>query len=377
LPSKSSFFSTIVKTIYFIFAHLPIRIIANIILYFAIASLFLHFVSFYIEKHPDKLEEIIEETLFVNIYFTSIKVNYNLLNPSINLIQPRIFNSKQDKTNFLQHPSNNENGLHFKSASISFNLFKSILFFQPYIKYINLDGLKATITRNKDKSFSIGTIDTANIFKFRLSDNNANESMEIPLWLLRLKSISTTNTQLTLNDEINNIKDYQLDNFHFKFTNQSDWKHSISLSTKNNQNLSVSRPIVFDQINFIADFKGSIYKLKQWTGKFYLYINKLKYQSNEKLSLLFENYSDINLIKTNANLKLWANFSQRKISQLVGDVKLNQTEINNQAKKQTLKIKNLSSHFKLNENTHFLKSSRNKNNQLKNWLISFYHLKEA
>jgi uncharacterized protein (TIGR02099 family) len=378
LTSKPTLFSYITKTILFIFAHIPLRIIANIIFYIAIISIFLHYISYYIEKHPDRIEQFIEDSLFINIDFTSIKVNYNLLNPRLKLTQLRIFKSKKDKINFLKNASNKpkseENGLHFKSVSISFNLFKSILFFQPYIKYINLDGFNASLTHNFDKSFSIGTPKAKNIFNFKLPDNSNGESSEVPLWLLRLNSFSITNTKLIINDQINNIIDYQLNELHIKFTNHNNWEHSISLSAKNNQVQSPTSPMVFDQINFIADFRGSIYKLKQWTGKFYLNIADLKYQNNKRLDQLIKNHSTINLIKTNATIKLWGYFSQSTISQLIGDMQLNQTELKNYSNKQKLKIDSLSSFFKLDENKHFLKSSRNSGQQLKNWLISLYHL---
>jgi len=357
---KTSFLSPIWKMVYFVFAHLPTRIIANIILYLAIISLLLHFVSFYIEKNPHEIEKFIEENLLVDIKFSSAKVHYNLSNPSLTLYNLTVFQSKQNT-----HKHINQN-LHFNSASISLNLLKSLLFLKPDIKYINLDGFKTSIIRTKNNKITLGSLD--------FSQSQQEQELELPLWILHLKSFSLTNTQITLNDEITGIKDYQLEDIHIKFTNKNEWLHSLSISLSNNPIDSSSLPILFDKIEFTSLLRGSSYNLNEWTGKSFIDIKNLRYKNNDSLSEFISKNSDINILEGNFSGKLWATISHSSISEIIGQVQLNNIELQNNINHKILKINELSTLFRLNENKHFLQSSQQQKLKIKNWLVSFYQL---
>jgi uncharacterized protein YhdP len=369
MSNKLTFFSWLWHAIYFIFAHLPARIIANILLYLAVLSLLLHFASYYIEQHPQNIEKFVEQYLLFDIKFSTAEVHYNLLKPSIKLYDLTIFKSQQntgkDKTQQL----------HFNSASISINLLKSLMFLKPDIEFINLDGFKTSITRHKDQSISIGSLNLTKSLQSNIGNaGNLNISSSIPLWVLRLKSFSLTNTQLVIKDNSSGIKKYILDNIHIKMTNKNEWTHSLSIAVDNFHPDTSPFPLVFEQIKFTSQFKGSIYNLNEWNGKFFIDIKNINYKTNQQTTEFIKKFSDINLIKGVFSGSLWGVFSQFTVSELIAKVKINDLKLQNYKNNQQLQISQLDTLLKLNENQHFLQSSRGKKLDIKNWLLSLYQL---
>jgi len=313
--------------------------------------------GYYIEKNPQKIEKFIEESLLIDVKFSSVNVHYNLLSPSLKLYDLTIFQSAHNNKHF-------NNDLHFNSASISLNLLKSLLFFKPNIKYINLDGFKTSINRSKDKNLSIGSL--------KISPSTQDNEPILPLWLLNLKSFSLTNTQLIINDEIMGIKDHKLDDINIKFTNKNEWIHSLSISVKNPQEKSKSIPVLFDQINFTSLLRGSSYNLNEWAGKWFLDIKNLHYNNSDSFSKFTKNNLDINIIKGIFSGKLWGSISQSSFSELIGQIQVKKLKLQRDKNNKILEINQLSTLFRLNENKHFLQSSQQQKLQIKNWLVSFY-----
>ncbi|MFK5892468.1 MAG: hypothetical protein QM504_04515, partial [Pseudomonadota bacterium] len=358
----SNIFSWLWHLIYFIFAHLPARIIANILLYLAILSLLLHFTSYYIEQHPKKIEQFVKQYLLMNIKFSTAKVDYNLLKPSITLNDLRIFES-------LQNTIEDENKqLHFNSASISINLLQSLLFLKPDIEFIHLDGFKTAITVHQDKSISIGSL------KLQSIANDSKNTSLIPLWILRLKSFSLKNAQIIVNDKNRGIKNYTFDNIHIKMTNKNQWTHRLSVSAENIHHDINNLPVSFDKISLTSQFKGSIYNLNEWDGKFFIDIQNLKYKRNQAIAEFVQTISDIDILKGVFSGKLWGTFSQSYITELIAKIQLNDLVLQNDSNHQKLQISQFSSLIKLNENKHFLQSSQGNKLTIKNWLVSLYQL---
>jgi len=316
---------------YFLLAHLPSKILANAILFTAIFSLMIQGGLYYAEKHPHKVQQFLAEFLLIEASFSSVKSEFNLLYPSLEL-----------KNLTIYAPHTKAPWLSFKSAAISVDLLKSLVSLQPKLNYFHLDGLRTSLSRDSQGTIYLGDI----VIKNSTEKKSSPQSPATYLWLLSQKFISLSNSHIVLNDAIRGIKDFTLSNINIALKN-SWWHHQLSVAFSNQEGREE-----FDEIKLIMDFKGSIYKIYEWQGDFYLGLDGLEF-SNEDDRFAYQLYKEFltqqqySLHYAQLDSQIWGKIENGQLKSVSGLVEHGQVTLFDSIAKRYIEISNFFSDFTL------------------------------
>jgi|GEM_PF-2824216 len=317
---------------YFLLAHLPFKILANATLFTAIFSLMIQGALYYGEKHPDKLQQLIADYLLIDADFSSVKSDFNLLYPSLRLNNLTV-----------NQPFNKQPWLSFNSVAVSVDLLKSLVTLQPKLNFFILDGLKTTLSRDRQGNIYLGDNLVSN-HKVQQDGINSQEKIPTHIWLLSQKFLSLSNSQIELNDEITGISGFVLNDINIALKN-SWWHHQLSLSFGNQKGQQE-----FDGVNLIMDFEGSIHKIYDWKGDFYFSVDDFDFKQQDQ-RLAYQIYKKLlkkqqfTILSAQLDGQLWGKIDKGQVSAVSGFLEHGQLTLRDEQNDRSIEFNNFFSDF--------------------------------
>ncbi len=370
-------------TLFFFVAHIPFRILINFILYLAIFSLLLHLGTYYIEKHPKEVEKYINDNFSLALSFDSLQANYNLLRPSFQLNQVQVSLAKKGTNNDTKNTNlaTTEQALPLKinSVAISFELLRSIIFFQPYIYQLSLDGVDINITRH-NHSTMIGSYELVDQPSLQLQKPKLHELIipiieSLPEWLLKLNRFHIINSTVDYSEPATSIQQQKIKDLAIHISN-TEWEHKFFVSAQPiDQNIDQNESGLID---FSALLKGSIYDRHKWNGNFYLNLENQTYQHiKTHLASAIKTQLDNSPIQINdalLSLQIWGNFADDNFQDVAGKLNLSNIQATYPKNQQNIVIDDISTIFSIQNNTSFLLARQYRQNLKSRTKINFFNV---
>ena len=316
--------SLLKKTVLF-FWHFHRKLTISLIILLASVLIILHSMAYYLEHNPQIIKDNIETYLQRSVSFEKIKVNIDLLFPSVSM-QNFVIQNKTEETKKLK----------LSSANIKLNIPLSIVNGQAIIDTLSLEGVSALVVRN-----SKGNITIADRQVSREQKNTVyTEAKSFPLLkIFQQSNVVINNSEIVFVDKMMEYPDTSFTDVNFKMKNRDD-RHQISFQASLNNTET--------NVDFRLDFQGKINELNNWNGKTYGAIENLNHQSILhfiKKDILQIEHFKINNIETSANV--WSEIEGGKLQFIRGELSLKDAKLERIDRKQAIRFNHLETNFKL------------------------------
>ncbi len=299
------------------------NLIIIILVLLAVLLLLIRGLALYLESNPQLIERFIEQELEQSVSFDNVKINIDLLYPSIYL------------DNFIiQYKDENTSRFNFHSASLSIDTIESLLKTQTIIDTLKLDGFHALIQRNKQGKFLLSGIPLYS----NATDKNTTQNKQ-PAWLklLNQTNLVITHSEIYFVDETEEYPNVLLNNVNIRMRNQSD-RHQVNITTSMNE--------TGVKAELRLDFTGSVNKLKQWNGQIYSKLEGVDYPT--LLHLLGEQFIQLEnyeLDNIEIGMRTWTSIKQGKLQSIQGEVHINDAQLKREDTKELVYFNRIDGKF--------------------------------
>ncbi|MCU7937990.1 MAG: hypothetical protein KZQ64_10065 [gamma proteobacterium symbiont of Bathyaustriella thionipta] len=305
--------------------HFHRKLLISLIISLAIVLLLFRTLAFYLEENPEIVQHFVESQLQGSVTFEQIKVDSQLFFPAVSLYH-FTFKAK----------SGSEKQLKFTSASVRLNTLLSIVYGQPKIDTIAVEGVSVLLRRNKNNELSIA--------EFLLDNKQKNaqsqgRNIHAYLELFNQTNFIMTESEIYFIDEMEEFPSVFVSDISFKMKNK-DSRHQVSLLAKLNDSDT--------RLDLRLDFSGQIDALKNWDGKIYGAIDNLNHQAllhffnREMIQIKHFKVNDIK-----ANTKFWTTIEKGKLQSIYGELDIVDTNLTRIDTEQSINFDQIVTHFKL------------------------------
>ncbi len=301
------------------------NLIILILVLLAVLLLLVRGLALYLESNPQLIERFIEQQLEQSVSFDNVKINIDLLYPSIYL-----------KNFVIQYKDKNSSRFNFHSASISIDTIQSLLKSQPIINTLKLDGFHALIQRNKQGKFLLSEMP---LYGNNAIDKNAAQNNQPAyLKLLNQSNFIITHSEIYFVDETEEYPNVLLNDVNIRMRNQSE-RHQVSITTSMNE--------TGVRAELRLDFKGSVNKLKQWNGQIYSNLEGLDHPT--LLYLLGEQFIQLEnyeLDNIDMGMRSWALIKHGKLQSIQGKAYINDAQLKREDTKGLIYFNRIDGNFR-------------------------------
>ncbi len=301
------------------------NLIVFILVLLAVLLLLVRGLALYLESNPQLIERFIEQQLEQSISFDNVKINIDLLYPSIYL-----------KNFVIQYKDKNTSRFNFHSASISIDTIQSLLKSQPIINTLKLDGFHAFIQRNKQGKFLLSEMP---LYGNNAIDKNAAQNNQPAyLKLLNQSNFIITHSEIYFVDETEEYPNVLLNDVNIRMRNQSE-RHQVSITTSMNE--------TGVRAELRLDFKGPVNKIKQWNGQIYSNLEGLDYPT--LLYLLGEQFIQLGnyeLDNIDMGMRSWALIKHGKLQSIQGEAYINDAQLKREDTKELIYFNRIDGKFR-------------------------------
>ena len=329
IPSETdegrfSFFNLLKKTSLFIW-HFHRKLVISLIVSFAIVLLSFRAIALYLEENPEIVQNLVESQLQGHVTFDKIKVDINLLFPSVAMYNFTFKNKLKE-----------EKQLQFKSASIRLNTLLSIFHGQAKIDTIGVEGVSVILRRNKNNTFSIADF---HLDKTQQNTQRKGENLQAYFELFNQTNFIMTDSEIYFVDEMEELPSVFISNINFKMKNKQSM-HQIALLAKLNDSDT--------QLELRLDFSGQINDLKNWDGKIYGSVDNMNQQT--LLHFLKRDIIQVEQFKINnieAHTKFWSNIEKGNLQSIYGELDIVDADLSRVDSERKINFDRIFTNFKL------------------------------
>ncbi|MCU7798728.1 MAG: hypothetical protein KZQ70_00950 [gamma proteobacterium symbiont of Lucinoma myriamae] len=348
--SRFSLFKLLKTTGLFIW-HFHRKLVITLIVSFAIILLSFRAIALYLEENPGIVQNLVESQLQGHVTFDKIKVDTNLLFPSVAMYNFTFKNKLKE-----------EQQLQFKSASIRLNTLLSIFYGQAKIDTISVDGVSIMLRRNKSNIFTIADFQLGNRQqKTHSSGNSSGEKIQTYLELFNQTNFIMTNSEIHFVDEMEEFPSLLISDLNFKMENKLS-RHQVSLLAKLNDSDT--------QLELRLDFNGDINEVKNWDGKIYGSVNNMNQQTLLhffKRDVIQVEHFKINNIE--AHTKFWSSIEKGNLQSIYGEFDIVDVDLSRVDSERKISFDEISTNFKFERGHETLSDSGLKENS---WVLDLF-----
>ncbi len=316
------------KIILFVF-YFHRKLLISILLIASLIILLFRGFSLYLEKNPQYLQSIIEESLHGEVTFEKIYIDTNIIFPTISM------------KNFIFDNGSNENKqIVFSYASVRINTLLSLINLDIKVDTFSIKGEKIVLHRNKKGEIFVAGFKLEAQKKSNIKPNvNIRDYIE----LFNQTNFILVDSEIYFVDEMNIFPSVLISDINFKMENNLS-HHKISLSVKLTE---------FDtKIDLCFDLTGNIDQPDSWDGKVYAAIDNLNNQAllhYVKKDII--QIEQIQIDETNLNTKLWTTIEKGNLQSVYGLLEIKDTLLSRLNSDRKIKLDNIYTNFKLAKKT--------------------------